>query len=362
LGYWTLWSDETSFTTVTNSVPSQPENWEPDNSAAGVALTVTLEGCEFRDPNTGEVVLGEMDTHAASQWQVTASSGNYSSPAFDSLPVNEALTSISVPQGKLSENTTYYWHVRYQDSYGSWSAYSQETSFTTGTTAAKPTIPKPVASFSADKTEVVAGQDLVTFSDNSTPMAEIDLWAWDFGDGSATENWTSDMRPPNGKAFHKYTLAGSYTVKLTVSNGAAPAPQGQSTTVEIVVHAKPEASFTLTPAAAKAGKEITCKDASTPTSDITSWEWQFDDGDTVTWTAADRQAADGELKHAFKKSGTHTVTLIVKGPLGESYYNKQVNVTGAGGFKFGLWMIAAGVGLVVVIAGVVYLLRARKGK
>jgi PKD repeat protein len=252
--------------------------------------------------------------------------------------------------------------VRYQDSYGNWSAYSDETFFATAVAAAKATISKPVASFSADKTDVVAGQDLVTFSDNSTPMAEIDLWAWDFGDGSATENWTSDMRPPNGKAFHNYTLAGSYTVKLTVYNGAAPAPQGQSTTVEIVVHAKPEAVFTLTPAAAQVGKEIAFTDASTPTADITTWVWQFDDGDTVTWTAADRQAAGGELKHAFKKSGTHTVSLTVKGPLGESYYNKQVNVTGAGGFKFGLWMIAAGVGLVVVIAGVVYLLRARRAK
>ncbi len=83
---------------------------------------------------------------------------------------------------------------------------------------------------------------------------------------------------------------------------------------------------------------------------------------TVTWTAADRQAADGQIKHKFKKSGMHTVSLTVKGPLGESYYNKQVNVAGAGGFKFGLWMIAAGVGLVVVIAGVVYLLRARRAK
>ncbi len=82
----------------------------------------------------------------------------------------------------------------------------------------------------------------------------------------------------------------------------------------------------------------------------------------MTWSADQRQAADGQITHKFKKSGTHTVSLIVKGPLGESHYNKQVNVAGVGGFKFGLWMIAAGVGLVVVIAAVVYLIRARRGK
>jgi PKD repeat protein len=130
----------------------------------------------------------------------------------------------------------------------------------------------------------------------------------------------------------------------------------------VEVHAKPEAVFTLTPAAAQVGKEITLTDGSTPTADITSWEWQFDDGTTVLWTKADRDAAGGQLKHAFKKSDTHTVTLIVKGPLGESYYNKQVNVTGGGGFHFGLWMIGVGVAVVVVVAGLAYLLRARRAK
>ena len=580
-GEWSVWSAETSFTVITNSPPSQPENFEPDNGATGVPLPVTLTACEFRDPNAEELVLGEKDTHAASQWQVTDNVGVYTSPVLDTGRATSALTSTSVPLGVFSENTTYYWHVRYQDSYGNWSAYSPETSFVTGKTtavvavqqpvnvspfngaigispdqklkasafvgsagrthnasrwqvasstgayslplfdsgisssnlvevalpaglldylktyfwhvkyqdstgawsewseetsftvvenlppssprntaplnewldvvtnpdltasdfsdpdmsaytaltdsfaasqwqirtstgaytspvwnndAAGPTtlvtVPKgyllagtkyywhvryqdsrgnwsgyseetsfttkslsvPVASFSADATEVVADKDLVTFTDNSTPAAEIASWSWDFGDGT-TETWTDDTRPPNGRISHEYTASpasgDSYTVTLTVYNGAAPG--GVVATAEIVVHEAPVAGFTVTPAAPKAGKDITFMDISTSVADIESWEWLFDDGTTETWTA---RPANGQITHKFKKSGEHTVSLTVtgKGDLGDSFYNKKINVTGGGGFQFGLWMVVVGVGVVVVIAGVVYLLRARKGK
>ena len=350
-GAWSAWSDETSFTVVKNLAPGQPANVAPLDGAKDVAVPMVLQATDFSDADVS-VYVALTDSQAASQWQVTDSAGVYTSTVWDS-GVAAASTSTTVPKGTLLAGAKYYWHIRYQDSYGNWSAWSAETSFTTKAILA------PVALFSADKTEVVAGQELVTFSDNSTPMAEIDRWAWDFGDNTG-ENWTSDTRPPNGEAFHNYTQAGSYTVKLTVYNGAKPG--GVQTSLSVVVHAKPEAVFTLTPAAAQVGTEITLTDGSTPTADITSWEWQFDDGTTVLWTKADRDAAGGQLKHAFKKSDTHTVTLIVKGPLGESYYNKQVNVTGGGGFHFGLWMIGVGVAVVVVVAGLAYLLRARRAK
>jgi PKD repeat protein len=596
LGYWTLWSDEASFTTITNSVPSQPENFEPDNNATAVSLPLTLQACEFRDPNASEVVLGEQDTHAASQWQATTTPDNYVSPVFDSGRVTFALTSATVSLGVLSENTIYYWHVRYQDSYGNWSAYSPQTSFTTGTTTpasvavqqpvnvspfggateispdqklkasafqgaaerthfasrwqvvgsganqidpvtgsyneslydsgidpnnkveialpvglvgygrtyywhvkyqddtgawsawsaetsftlvgnSAPSSPRniepldvtgaspvsltpvlkasdfadpdisvytaltdshaasqwqvaasdshdknadgsyknavwdsavaspttsamvpagklvagtkyywhvryrdsqnswsgyssetsfttkaltiPIASFSADKTSVTAGTELVTFTDNSTPAGEITMWSWNFGDG-VTENWTLLDRPSNGQITHKYTVGGFQTVKLTVTNAAGTDDEVKDEYV--VVHAKPEASITVLTAPAKAGQEVTFKDNSSPTEDITSWEWQFDDGTTVSWTAAQREAAGGQIKHVFQKAGQHTVSLTVAGALGESYYNKPINVTGGGGFHFGLWMIGVALAAVVVVAGVVYLVRARKGK
>jgi PKD repeat protein len=364
LGHWTGWSAEARFTVVTNSPPSQPQNFEPDDSAAGVSLSPSLQACEFRDPNASEVVLGEADAHAASRWQIAASAshdkntdGSYKTPVYDSDNVTTSLTSIVVPAGYLNGSASYYWHVKYQDSYGHWSAYSSETSFSTA--AAKAASAAPVASFSADKTSVTAGTELVTFTDNSTPAGEITAWSWNFGDG-VTENWTLLDRPSNGQITHKYTIGGTQTVKLTVTNAVGTDDEVKD--AYVVVHAKPEASIGVLTAPAKAGEEIAFKDNSSPTEDITSWEWQFDDGTTVQWTAAERQAAGGQIKHVFKKAGTHTVSLTVAGALGESYYNKPINVTGGGGFRFGLWMIGVAVAAVVVVAGVMYLVRARKGK
>ena len=349
-GAWSAWSAETSFTVVKNLPPSSPRNVDPLAGKGDVATNPVFKASDFSDYDA-TAYIGLTDSHAGSQWQVTDTAGNYTSPKWDSLAVG-ATTSVVVPKGYLLAGTKYYWHVRYQDSRGNWSGYSEETSFTTKS------LSPPVASFVADKTDVVAGRDLVTFTDNSTPAGEIDSWSWDFGD-STTESWTDDTRPPNGKVSHKYAAGGTYTVTLTVYNGAAPA--GVVQTVDIVVHASPVAGFTATPAAPKAGKDITFTDTSSAIDDIQSWEWQFDDGTTETWTA---RPANGQITHKFKKGGEHTVSLIVngKGDLGESFYNKKINVKGAGGFQFGLWMVAVGVGVVVVIAGVVYLLRARKGK
>ncbi len=108
-----------------NQPPNQPTNVSPDNGAVGVSLTVTLQSSPFSDPDAG-------DTHVASQWQVTTTPGHYLPPAtylYDSGIDNQHLTQITPPS--LAFNTTYYWHVRYQDNRGAWSGWSTETSFTT---------------------------------------------------------------------------------------------------------------------------------------------------------------------------------------------------------------------------------------
>ena len=125
-GGWSSWSAETSFATMSapNRVPNQPGNVSPASGAVGLSLTPTLQSSAFSDPDAG-------DTHGASQWQITGTSGNYASPAFDSGTSSPNLLSIAVPSGKLAYSTTYYWHVRHQDSHGGWSSWSAETSFAT---------------------------------------------------------------------------------------------------------------------------------------------------------------------------------------------------------------------------------------
>jgi PKD repeat protein len=107
-----------------NQPPARPSNVSPVDGATGVSLTPTLESSAFSDPDEG-------DTHAASQWQIRSSAGNYSDPVWDSDRDTANLTSISVPSGELGYNTTYYWRVRYEDNNGAWSSWSVETRFTT---------------------------------------------------------------------------------------------------------------------------------------------------------------------------------------------------------------------------------------
>jgi PKD repeat protein len=110
--------------TAINHPPNQPVNVSPANGATGISLTPSLQSSAFSDPDPG-------DGHAASQWQIRTSSGSYSSPVFDSSTDTSNLTSITIPSGRLSSNTTYYWHVRHKDNNDAWSSYSSETSFST---------------------------------------------------------------------------------------------------------------------------------------------------------------------------------------------------------------------------------------
>lgn len=118
----------------TNQTPGQPSNVSPANGATDVSLTTTLQSSAFSDPDTG-------DTHAASQWQISTVSSDYSSPVFDSGTDNANLSSISVPSGVLSNDAIYCWHVRYQDYVGAWSAWSPETSFSTAPANQPPSPP-----------------------------------------------------------------------------------------------------------------------------------------------------------------------------------------------------------------------------
>jgi len=113
-----------------NTPPGQPSNQSPANGATGIGLTPTLQSSAFSDPDVG-------DTHAASQWQITTTAGDYNSPVIDNTDGSN-LTSLNVPLGNLSYDTPYYWHVRHQDNHGAWSSYSSETSFTTTTPPATP--------------------------------------------------------------------------------------------------------------------------------------------------------------------------------------------------------------------------------
>jgi hypothetical protein len=238
-GDWSDWSVETSFSTGAvppgQNPPNQPSNTSPSNGATDISLTPTLAASAFFDYDAG-------DTHASSQWQVTTTAGDYTSPVFDSLTDTANLTSMAVPSGILTYSTTYYWHVRHQDNRGYWSAYSAETSFTI--------MPTPSTISSVSRAEGTQGK---TLSVTITGTRFTDATAVDFGSGITvnTFNVKSSTRITASITIASDAVLGLRDVSVTIPGGATGTLTGGFT----VVQARPTATG-VTPSQGARGQTL----------------------------------------------------------------------------------------------------------
>ena len=144
------------------------------------------------------------------------------------------------------------------------------------------------ASFTKSVTSTCIGSN-VTFTNTSLPLGTT---TWNFGDGN-----TSTAQTPT----HAYTSAGTYTVKLVVTNGSC----SDSTTQTIVVNNPPTSSFSATQTTG-CSVPFTTQFNNTATG-ATSYLWNFGDGNTST-------AANPS--HTYTSFGSYTVTLTAYGPNG----------------------------------------------
>ena len=145
----------------------------------------------------------------------------------------------------------------------------------------------PTAAFTSTVTGLTAKVDGSGSTDADGTVAS---YAWDFGDGSSSSGTT---------ATHAYAAAGTYQVKLTVTDNAGAA---DSATKAVVVAANqaPTAAFTTTVS------ELTASFDGTGSADadgtVASYAWDFGDGSTGT---------GGTATHAYATSGTYQVKLTV---------------------------------------------------
>ena len=156
------------------------------------------------------------------------------------------------------------------------------------------------ADFVADLTTVEIGQS-VTFTDLSsgTPTS----WNWNFGDsGSST-----DQNP-----VHTYASVGTYTVELISSDGVDSDNEIEVDYITVTEPA-PIASFTANPTTSCDGI-VQFTDASTGAS---SWEWDFDDGNTST---------EQNPEHTYAADGVYTVTLTVTNTGGVDTHTETISV------------------------------------
>ncbi|HVT43477.1 MAG TPA: PKD domain-containing protein [Thermoanaerobaculia bacterium] len=146
----------------------------------------------------------------------------------------------------------------------------------------------------------------VSFTDQSAGGPSS--WSWSFGDGT-----TSTLKNPS----KRYSAAGTYSVRLTVSDGSRTSSSIQSIQVTPGAPATPPvtADFLATPSPASVNQSVSFQDRSSGSP--TSWTWSFGNGQTSTLQ---------NPAHAFAAPGDYHVTLTVRNSVSTSSATKVVTV------------------------------------
>jgi PKD repeat protein len=136
----------------------------------------------------------------------------------------------------------------------------------------------------------------VSFSSagSTDPDGSIVSYAWDFGDGG-----TSSLANPS----HTYTLAGTYTAQLVVTDNSG-ATATATVTITVDPNQAPTAAASATPLTGKAPLVVTFSSAGSTDSDgsIVSYAWDFGDGGTSSLA---------NPSHTYTLPGTYTAQLVV---------------------------------------------------
>lgn len=152
--------------------------------------------------------------------------------------------------------------------------------------------PAPVAVFSATDTTLCIG-DCIAFTDQST--GNPSTWSWQFN--GATPN-SSSVQNPTGIC---YNTAGSYTVRLIVSNASGSDTVIYTALVDVASCTGPQANFAATSTNVCAGQ---CIGFVNQSSGATSYQWTFQGGTPATSTSANPSTV------CYATAGTYDVQLI----------------------------------------------------
>lgn len=187
----------------------------------------------------------------------------------------------------------------------------KSTSVTVTIVAATP----PTANFTFSPAAPAPNQAVLFNAASSTPGTGHTLasYAWNFGDAA-----TATGVAPS----HPYSVAGTFTVTLTVTDEIGQSSVTSKTvTISTSAAPPPTAAFTFSPAAPGVGETVFFNaSTSTPGAGhtITSYAWTFGDGATATGVTA---------THAYTATGTYSVQLKVTDEVGQSTTSAATTVT-----------------------------------
>lgn len=153
------------------------------------------------------------------------------------------------------------------------------------------------ASFTANQTRGIF-PFTVNLTDTSTPPGSVNTRTWNFGDQTTGTQETE---------IHTFGQKGNFNVTLTVTNSSTGMTKVANKTIE--VGSPVYANFTpngTTVVPVNTSMIVHFTDLSVPQSDITNWDWNFDD--------ALPNDTNQSPYHRFSSDGWHNVTLNVSNP------------------------------------------------
>lgn len=160
---------------------------------------------------------------------------------------------------------------------------------------------KPAAAFRVINDGCTATCLMTFTSQDATATAYL----WEISDGSTS------TQPSFGKSF---TTAGTYTVKLTVTNKAGSNTKQQTVTVKAVVTSAPTVDFSFSGGDCTVPCEVSFTNKS---SNATSYQWNFGDGGTST---------ELNPRHLYQHGGIFTVILTATGPGGTNIKTQPLTI------------------------------------
>ncbi|ARC57720.1 Protease 1 [Frondihabitans sp. 762G35] len=223
-------------------------------------------------------------TNLAVAFDGSASSDSDGTVASYAWDFGDGTTDTGVkPSHTYAAAGTYTVKLTVTDNQGATGSSTQQVTVTV------PANQPPVASYTSVVTNLGAAFDATASSD---PDGTVASYAWDFGDGATG----TGVKPS-----HTYAAAGTYTVKLTVTdNQGATGASSAQVAVAPPANVPPTAAFT--PTATNLALAVDATASSDPDGTVASYAWTFGDGATATGATA---------SHTYAAAGTYTVKLTV---------------------------------------------------
>jgi PKD repeat protein len=132
-------------------------------------------------------------------------------------------------------------------------------------------------------------------SQSSGATGQIHTWRWSFGDGATAEGPTVE---------HVYQKAGAYVVRLAIETDATASECNVTAAQHYLVANAPPVADAGADRLVGVNQEVLFdgSDSADPDGAITSWTWDFGDGE---------QASGVNVRHRYRDSGRFPVTLTV---------------------------------------------------